>query len=79
MPLVMMPIDTVLLGYDEIRNEAQQLPGPPIEPLLNYFEKQWLSDIDLWNVSTTSSRNNNVREGKRKIESISKAITVLSH
>ncbi|CAF2906358.1 unnamed protein product [Rotaria sp. Silwood2] len=46
MSLAMMPIDTVLVGYDEIRNDAQQLPGSPIEPLLNYFEKQWLSDIN---------------------------------
>jgi len=79
MSLAMMPIDTVLVVYNEIRNDAQQLPASPIEPLLNYFEKQWLSDINLWNVSTTNSRTNNVCEGKSKMESISKATTILSH
>ncbi|CAF3239279.1 unnamed protein product [Rotaria sp. Silwood2] len=63
MSLAMMPVDIVLRSYDEIRNDAQQLTGSPIEPLLNYFEKQWLPDINLWNVSTTNSRTNSVCEG----------------
>jgi hypothetical protein len=79
MSLAVMPIDTVLVGYDEIQNDAKKLSGSPIEPLLNYFEKQWFSDIILWTVSTTNYRTNNVCEGKSKMESISKATTILSH
>ncbi|CAF4918441.1 unnamed protein product, partial [Rotaria sp. Silwood1] len=62
MSLPMMMMDTILGGYDENRYEAEQLPGSPIEPLLRYFEKQWLSEITLWNVSTTNSCTNNVCE-----------------
>jgi len=79
MALAMMPCDTVLVGYDEIRTVAQQLAGSPMERLLIYFEKQWLVDTDLWNVSTTNSRTNNTCEGKRKTEYVLKAIAIFCH
>jgi hypothetical protein len=34
-----------------------------MEPLLNYFEKNWLSNIDIWNVYAAESRTNNICEG----------------
>jgi hypothetical protein len=79
MSLAMMPIDTVLVSYDEIRNDAQQLADSPMEPLLTYFEKQWLPDINLWNVSSTNFRTNNVCEGKSEMEFISKTMIALYH
>ncbi|CAF2827014.1 unnamed protein product, partial [Rotaria sp. Silwood2] len=53
MALALMPSETVSFGYDEIRNDIQQLSNPQMEQLLLYFDKQWLGDIDIWNVSTT--------------------------
>ena len=79
MSLTIMPKVTVFVDYNEIRNNVQQLRGSPIEPLLNFFEKQWLSDISLGNISTIYARTNNVYDGKRKTESISKVTTILSH
>ena len=38
--------------------------------MLSYFEKQWLVDINLWNVSTTESRTNNTCEGKSETECV---------
>ncbi|CAF1289483.1 unnamed protein product [Adineta steineri] len=64
MCLAMMPEDTILDSYDEIRYHSRKLSGLPMEPLLNYFEKQWLSDIGIWNVSTINSRTNNCCEGE---------------
>ncbi|CAF4964430.1 unnamed protein product, partial [Rotaria magnacalcarata] len=55
--------DTVLAGYKEIRTNAESLQDAPMKQLLTYFENNWLSDIDMWNVSTTDSRTNNVCEG----------------
>ncbi|CAF0960239.1 unnamed protein product [Adineta steineri] len=63
MCLAMMPEDTIHDSYDEIRYHSRKLSGSPMEPLLNYFEKQWLSDIDIWNVSTINSHTNNCCEG----------------
>lgn len=56
----------VSVGYNEIRNDVQNLSNSSMEKLLNYFEKQWLVDIDLWNVSNTDTRTNNTCEGERK-------------
>jgi hypothetical protein len=64
MALAMMPIGTVSTGFDEIRDDARELPNSSMEPLLAYFEKQWMSDPDLWNVSTCDSRTNNFCEGE---------------
>ncbi|CAF4124927.1 unnamed protein product [Rotaria magnacalcarata] len=63
MALALMPQDTVLAGYKEIRTNAESLQDAPMKQLLTYFENNWLSDIDMWNVSTTDSRTNNVCEG----------------
>jgi hypothetical protein len=63
MALSLMPYDTVLAGYDEIRDHAQDLPNSPMERLFTYFENQWLVDIDMWNVSKTEIRTNNCCEG----------------
>ncbi|CAF1502247.1 unnamed protein product, partial [Adineta steineri] len=62
MSLTMMLEDTILDSYDEIRYHSRKLSGLPMEPLLNYFGKQWLSDIDIWNGSTISSRTTNCCE-----------------
>jgi hypothetical protein len=64
MALAMMPPDTVSISYDEIRSDAQHLPDLPMKELLNYFEEQWMSDIDIWNVSKIDTRINNTCEGK---------------
>ena len=68
MTLAMMPSDKVLASYNEIRVDVELLQDAPLQPLLSYFEKQWLVDIDLWNVSTTESRTNNTCEGKSETE-----------
>ena len=65
MALAMMPIDTVSAGFNEIRDEARDLPDSFMEPLMTYFEKQWMSDLDLWNVSTCDSKTNNFCEGEK--------------
>ncbi|CAF4155088.1 unnamed protein product [Rotaria magnacalcarata] len=62
MALAMMPENTVLSAYDEINKDAQMLPDSPMKPLLNYFEKNWLSNVDMWNVYAAESRTNNICE-----------------
>ena len=63
MALALMPIDKVLGSFDDIRSAAHYLPGSPMIELLKYFEKNWLSNIDMWNVSGFDSRTNNTCEG----------------
>jgi hypothetical protein len=57
-----MPRDQVTNGFNEIRSAANQLAGGPMKDLLMYFEKNWLDDIDLSNVSKCDTRTNNVCE-----------------
>lgn len=70
MALAMMSLDKVLSGYNGIRVDAETLSDAPLQPLLSYFEKEWLVDLHLWNVSTTDARTNNSCEGKSKTESV---------
>jgi hypothetical protein len=79
MALGMMPTDTVTNSFNEIRDDAENLPGEPLEELLMYFERQWLVDIDIWNVSTTDTRTNNTCEGKSEITFILKSTSVVCH
>ena len=65
MALAMMPIDTVSAGFDEIHDEARDVPDSLMDPLMTYFEKQWMPDLDLWNVSTCDSKTNNFCEGEK--------------
>ncbi|CAF4570217.1 unnamed protein product [Rotaria magnacalcarata] len=63
MALPLMPRDKILSGLDEIREAADLLPGLPMIRLLEYFDKNWMLDIDLWNVYGFDSRTNNICEG----------------
>ncbi|CAF3929308.1 unnamed protein product [Rotaria sordida] len=63
MALPLMPRDKILDGLDEIREAANLLPGLPMVRLLKYFDDNWMSNIDLWNVYDFDSRTNNVCEG----------------
>jgi hypothetical protein len=62
-------IDTVSAGFDEIREGALDMPDSPVEPLLMYFEKNWMSDLNLWNVSMCESKINNFCEGETMLVS----------
>jgi len=64
MALALMPRDQVLTGFEEVQAAADQLDGNQMETLLTYFENNWLSNIDLWNVFRCDTRTNNVCEGK---------------
>ncbi len=61
---MMMPCDTILISFNEIHVDAQNLPASRMEQLVTYFEKHWLFDIDTRNVSTTDLRTDNTCEGK---------------
>ncbi|CAF4263778.1 unnamed protein product, partial [Rotaria socialis] len=63
MALPLMPRDKILSGLDEIREAADLLPGLPMIRLLEYFDKNCMLDIDLWNVYGFDSRTNNICEG----------------
>ncbi|CAF0970596.1 unnamed protein product [Rotaria sordida] len=63
MALPLMPHDKIVYGFDEIREAADYLPGKPMIQLLQYFDNNWMSDINLWNVFGLDSRTNNVCEG----------------
>ncbi|CAF1550120.1 unnamed protein product [Rotaria sp. Silwood1] len=63
MALPLMPPDKIVHGLDEIREAAGYLPGKPMIQLLQYFDNNWRSDINLWNVFGLNSRTNNVCEG----------------
>ncbi|CAF3151523.1 unnamed protein product [Rotaria sp. Silwood2] len=64
MALALMPPDHVILGFQEVRSAADQLNGGQMQPLLTYFENNWLSNINLWNVSRCDTRANNLCEGE---------------
>ena len=63
MALPLMPRDKVVEGFAEIEQLAGFLPGHPMIRLLQYFETNWMSDINLWNVYGLDSKTNNVCEG----------------
>ncbi|CAF3612426.1 unnamed protein product [Rotaria sp. Silwood1] len=62
MALALMSREQVVNGFNEIQADADQLPDYPMEELLSYFQRNWLDNIDLWNVSTCNARTNNVCE-----------------
>ena len=66
MSLALMPVDQVKSGFNEIQSAAEQLVGSPMENLLRYFERNWLNNIELWNVFKCDTRTNNVCEGKNR-------------
>ncbi|CAF0883326.1 unnamed protein product [Rotaria sordida] len=68
MAQALMPNDTVLISYNEIRDEIQKLSDSRMEKLLNYFETQWMISIDTWNVSRTDTRTNSTCEGGSKTD-----------
>lgn len=63
MALPLMPRDKVTSSLDEIRQASNDLPGLPMTRLFKYFDDNWMSDIDLWNVFGFNSRTNNICEG----------------
>jgi hypothetical protein len=63
MALALMPVDKVLSGFDDIKIDAQRVSGSSMVQLVKYFEKNWLSKIELWNVAGFDSRTNNTCEG----------------
>ena len=66
MALALMPLDKVLTSFEEIQRDALTSYRGTIDRLLSYFEDNWMSEIDLWNVSGSDSRTNNTCEGERK-------------
>ena len=79
MALVMMPNDTVLIGFNEIRDDVQNLLDSPMKQLLIYFEEHWLIDIDIWNVSTANIRTNNICESKIETDFVVLITIVFCH
>ncbi|CAF2033380.1 unnamed protein product [Rotaria magnacalcarata] len=63
MALALMPLDKVLNGLEGIKSSAQNLFNSEMSKLLEYFEKNWLSNIELWNLFGFDSRTNNACEG----------------
>ncbi|CAF3442030.1 unnamed protein product [Rotaria socialis] len=55
--------DKVVGGFDEIRDATRCLPDAPMEELLQYFEKNWITNIELWNLFGLDNRTNNACEG----------------
>ena len=66
MALALVPREKVVSSFDEIQDDAHKLPGPPMNQLLEYYEDNWMNDIDLWNVSESNTRTNDECEGKKK-------------
>ena len=64
MALALVPLQHVMNAYDEVRAATGQLDTDSIQKLLNYFDRTWMTNIDLWNVSLCDSRTINVCEGK---------------
>lgn len=64
MSLALMPPDQVVFGFEEVRATAVRLGVNEMDSLLTYFQNNWLSNIDLWNVFKCDTRTNNTCEGK---------------
>ena len=64
MALALMPADQVLAGFQEIQAVAEQQYDDQMDELVSYFERNWLSNIDLWNMFRCDTRTNNICEGK---------------
>jgi hypothetical protein len=63
MPLPLMQRDKIVHGFDEIGEVAGHLPGLLMIQILQYFNNDWMPDINLWNVFGLDSETNNVCEG----------------
>lgn len=68
MALALMPWDKVRSSFDEIQREAFTSYGGSIKCLLSYFEHNWMTEINLWNLSGSDSRTNNTCKDERKLE-----------
>lgn len=67
MALALMPTDKVKSCFEEIQEDAYKLPDQPMDDLLEYFEDNWMNNINLWNVSESDVRTNNNCEGEESI------------
>lgn len=67
MALAMMPRESVIVSFQQIREDCQSSADLPMASLLNYFENTWLSDVNIWNVYRADSRTNNICEGNEYI------------
>ncbi|CAF0899864.1 unnamed protein product [Rotaria sp. Silwood1] len=63
MALELMPLDKVVSSFEDLRSAAQCLPQLEVIELLQYFENNWISNIELWNMFGLYSRTNNTCEG----------------
>ncbi|CAF1604289.1 unnamed protein product [Adineta ricciae] len=63
MALALMPKDKVVCSFEEIQYDAYKLPDQPMDDLLEYFQDNWMTNIDSWNVSESDVRTNNNCEG----------------
>ncbi len=70
MALALMPRDKVKSSFEEIQEDASKLLDQPMDQLMEYFEDNWMNDVDLWNVSESNVRTNNNCEGRKKISQI---------
>ena len=65
MALALMPSDKINQGLNDIHALAQCLAGQAMLRLLQYFNDQWMPNMNMWNVCGLDSRTNNVCEGNR--------------
>ncbi|CAF2891147.1 unnamed protein product [Rotaria sp. Silwood2] len=63
MALGLMPLDKGVNSFQDVRSAAQCLPQLQVIQLLQYFENNWMSNIELWNLFGLDSRTNNICEG----------------
>ena len=63
MALALMPLDKVLSSFEDVKSSARSLFNSKTSELLQYFERTWLSDIELWNLYGFDSCTNNTCEG----------------
>ena len=75
--LAMMPRESVIVSFQQMREDSQLLADLPIASLLNYFENTWLSDLDIWNVYRVDSRNNNTCECNKYV-TITTSLTIFT-
>lgn len=65
MALVLMVLDKVLSSFEDVKSSARSLFQSQMSDLLQYFERTWLSDIELWNLYGLDSRTYNTCEGTK--------------
>lgn len=72
MALALMPHETVEVAYNQIKDDVANLSDPLMYQLMSYVERNWMVDIDMWNVSKLDNRTTNFCEGKIRQEMFSK-------